>query len=123
MKIIYLDNAASTKIPDKVAKNVYEKMIKFYGNPSSAHSIGEAAKKEFEKAKASLASLINAKPWEIIITSGGTESNNLAIIGAARASGRKKIIISRIPTIIRIMYRKTPLTTPLLFISPCHKAN
>lgn len=96
-KEIYLDNAATTKVYEKVADEVLKAFREQYGNPSSTHSVGEGARGLMDKARLTLSKEINAKPWEIIFTSGGTESDNMAIIGAAKANpGKKKIIISSI---------------------------
>ncbi len=96
-KIIYLDNAATTKVHKKVAAEMHKYFLDFYGNPSSSHQLGEKAYEDIKKARTYLAKTINAKPWELIFTSGGTESNNLAIQGLAMAyPNKKKIIISPI---------------------------
>jgi cysteine desulfurase len=94
MKQIYLDNAATTKVDEKIAKIVDEFMLKNYGNASSLHSLGRKAKEEIEKAREKIAKSINASADEIIFTSGGTESNNLAIKGLAEANPEKKHIIT-----------------------------
>jgi cysteine desulfurase len=97
MKEIYLDNSATTKVDSKVVKVVKEVFTKNYGNPSSLHSLGEKSRKAIDKSRKNLSREIGAKPQEIIFTSGGTESNNLAIQGLAKAnSKKKKIIISSI---------------------------
>src|SRR3989344_4554389 len=96
-KIIYLDNAATTPVYPEVAKEMQRYMLEEYGNPSSIHSMGEGTQKALENAKKIIASEIGAKPWEIIFTSGGTESNNLALQGVAKSNhSKKKIIISKI---------------------------
>ena len=79
--MIYLDNAASTRVHDAVAAAMVPYLQGEYGNPSSLHRQGRAAKKAVEAARRKVASLINAEPSEIIITSGGTESNN-TVVGA-----------------------------------------
>ena len=96
-KIIYLDNAATTPVYPEVVRVMQKYMLTEFGNPSSIHSMGESAQKAIENAKKIIASEIGAKPWEIIFTSGGTESNNLAFQGVAKANtSKKKIIISAI---------------------------
>jgi cysteine desulfurase len=96
MKTVYLDNAATTAVSTKVVKAMIPYLTGEYGNPSSPHAFGERARKAIELAKTELAKEIGAKPWEIILTSGGTESNNLALFGIASRSQKKKIIISSI---------------------------
>lgn len=93
---IYLDNAATTKVDESVAKRVSEFFIKNYGNASSQHSIGREAKEEFEKARKEIAKFIGAETSEIIFTSGGTESNNLALKGLALANPDKKHIVTSV---------------------------
>ncbi|MEI6731348.1 MAG: cysteine desulfurase family protein [archaeon] len=94
-KIIYLDNAASSRVYPEVIREMSRVMSQDYGNPSSLHSMGEKAREEIDNARKVLAKEINAKPWEIIFTSGGTEAINLAFFGLA-SGGKKKIIISAI---------------------------
>jgi len=76
---VYLDNGGTTRVDDNIAKEVYRIMTVDYGNPSSVHSVGEEAKLIVEKARERVAERIKALPEEIMFTSGGTESNNLAI--------------------------------------------
>ena len=91
---IYLDNAATTKVSLGVVKKIQEYFIKDYGNPSSLHSIGINAKKELSKAREKIAKYIKVDASEIIFTSGGTESNNLALRGLAKANPEKKHIVT-----------------------------
>ena len=86
MNRVYLDHSATTPVRPEVAAAVVEYMTAKYGNPSSIHSFGREARTAVEKARYQVAGLIKAtKPEEIIFTGGGTESDNMAIIGAARA--------------------------------------
>lgn len=94
--MIYLDNAASTKIHDDVLESMLPYLKEQYGNPSSIHRYGRLSRKAIEKARKQIASLINAEPSEILITSGGTESNNTALRGIAMKNPSCKIITSLI---------------------------
>jgi cysteine desulfurase len=96
---IYLDyNATAPPLPEVVA-TVSRVMATTFGNASSVHTFGQQAKAELDTARASVARLIGAEPSEIVFTSGGTESDNLAIRGAAEAlepAGRRHIITTGI---------------------------
>lgn len=87
-KTIYLDHAATTYIDEEVKKEI-EKAQEIYGNPSSLHSEGIKAKELLEKTREKIAKILNAQTNEIIFTSGGTESDNLAILGFARKNKDK----------------------------------
>jgi cysteine desulfurase len=98
MKRIYLDHAATTPV-DKVVLEAMQPYFNIrYGNASSLHSYGMEAKEALEASRATVAKAVNASPEEIIFTSGGTESDNLALQGAAWANREKgkHIITSRI---------------------------
>lgn len=98
MRRIYLDHSATTPVRPEVAEIMLEYLTEKYGNPSSVHSFGRKAKEGLEKAHGQTASLINARSGEIIFTGGGTESDNMAIIGAANkyADKGKHIITSAV---------------------------
>ncbi|HWI48954.1 MAG TPA: cysteine desulfurase family protein, partial [Rummeliibacillus sp.] len=85
MKEIYLDHAATSPMHPAVIEKMAEVMGAVFGNPSSIHSIGRYARKYLDEARFVLASAIGAKDHEIILTSGGSEADNLAIIGTAHA--------------------------------------
>ncbi|MDY0342348.1 MAG: selenide, water dikinase SelD [Lentimicrobium sp.] len=85
MEQIYLDYNATTPIDAAVANEMRPYLEAIFGNPSSGHEFGLKARVAVEKARSRVAGLINAKPQEIVFTSGGTESNNMAIKGAAYA--------------------------------------
>ncbi len=94
----YLDNSATTAVCREAAEKTLEMMTVKYGNPSSLHNKGMEAEEETEKARDIIAKSLGVSPEEIFFTSGGTEANNTAIIGAARAAKRKgnKIVISAV---------------------------
>lgn len=92
---VYLDHAATTWVYDDVCRLMCTVMAKDYGNPSSLHMKGVEAEKYMKEAKAVFAGLLKTEPKEIYFTSGGTESNNTALIGGAMANARSgKHIIS-----------------------------
>ncbi len=99
MKFVYLDHAATTPVRPEVR----EAMLPFLGeecpgNPSSIHAAGRAARKALEDAREKIAGLLGTQPREIVFTSGGTESDNLAVLGAARAAAGlgKHVVMSAI---------------------------
>jgi len=94
--LIYLDNAASTAIHNDVLNDMMPYLKENYGNPSSIHKFGRLAEKAITNSRKRIAELINAKQNEILITSGGTESNNTALFGIAYTSKKKHIITSSI---------------------------
>lgn len=83
MRRVYLDHAAATPIDKKVAKKMKE-VMSLFANPSSFHMPGKEVRDLIEGSRINVANVINARPDEIIFTSGGTESDNMAILGAAR---------------------------------------
>ena len=95
-KQIYLDNASTTKVAENVVFAMNEFLKNDYGNPSSKHSLGKNSRKKIEEAREKISKFIGAKPSEIIFTSGGTESNNLAIKGLAKSNLEKKHIITSV---------------------------
>ncbi|MCX8147210.1 MAG: cysteine desulfurase [Candidatus Woesearchaeota archaeon] len=99
MKTIYLDNAATTKVDERVLKAMTPYLLDKYGNASSTHHKGREARMAVEESRETIAKSINAKPNEVIFTSGGTESNNLAIKGiafAGKKEGKNHIITTKI---------------------------
>lgn len=104
---VYLDNSATTKCYENVREIVGKIMCDDYGNPSSMHRKGVEAERYIKEAKESLAKLLKVQEKELYFTSGGTESDNLALIGCARANHRsgKHLITSSIehPAILNTM--------------------
>ncbi len=94
--MIYLDNNASTPVDPEVADAVHSVLRTTFGNPSSTHDAGSRAKTAVEKARAQVAYLTGSSPEEIFFTSGGTESNNLAILGLANARAKGHIITTSV---------------------------
>lgn len=95
---VYLDNSATTKATEGVKNKMIKMLCEDYGNPSSMHRMGVKAEQYMKEAAAIIASSMKVEPKEIIFTSGGTEANNLALIGTAMANRRRAnhIITSRI---------------------------
>ena len=97
-KVIYADNAATTSVSPAVLDAMLPFYKEFYGNPSSLYSIGNAAKQPMEEARATVAKCLGALPTEIFFTSGGSESDNWAIKGAAHKlmkQGKNHIITTK----------------------------
>lgn len=87
---VYLDNAATTPVDPRVLESMLSHLGSRRGNPSSLHAFGGSAREGLEEARDSVASLIGASPGEIVFTSGGTESDDLAVLGLARSAGPEK---------------------------------
>ena len=107
MKEVYLDNSATTRAYYSVGDLVRKVMCEDYGNPSSMHAKGVTAEHYIKEAKETLAKLMKVQDKEIFFTSGGTEGDNLALMGAARANRRRgnHLITSAIehPAVINTM--------------------
>lgn len=94
---VYFDNAASTKVSPSVIEVMKKTMEEDYANPSARHVMGVEAENYYKEAAQAVSKTLKVNPKEIVFTSGGTESNNMALIGAARAyqrSGRHIISTS-----------------------------
>ncbi len=98
MTAVYLDNSATTCVCREAADKAYAVMTEVYGNPSSLHSMGFRAEQEMTAARAAIGKLIGASPERLIFTSGGTEANNLAILGwaEAHAHGGRHIVTTAV---------------------------
>lgn len=94
--VIYFDNAATTQLDREVLESMLPYLIESYGNPSSTYSIGRSARMAIEGARRSVAQLLGVKPKTIYFTSGGSESNNNAIVAAVRDLGCTYMITSPI---------------------------
>ncbi|MDN9010826.1 cysteine desulfurase family protein [Brevibacillus laterosporus] len=86
---VYLDNAATTPVHPQVIAAMQPYFTEVYGNPSSIHGFGREARKALEKARETIADFLGADPSQIIFTSGGTEADNMALIGGALANEQK----------------------------------
>ncbi|MEK4126102.1 cysteine desulfurase family protein [Anoxybacillus sp. FSL W8-0382] len=89
MERIYLDHAATSPVHPQVVEAMVPYMTTYFGNPSSIHSFGRETRRALDEARETIAKTIGAKANEIIFTSGGTEADNLAIIGVAMANREK----------------------------------
>ena len=89
MKEIYLDNSATTRVLKEAADAAYSAMTENYGNPSSLHKKGIEAEEIMNAARKEIAAAMGVDPAGLYFTSGGTEANNLALIGGAEAPGKQ----------------------------------
>ena len=98
MTRIYLDHNATTPVAPPVADAMSRALRDVFGNPSSVHAYGQEAKTALDEARSAVARLIGAEPTEIVFTSGGSESNNLALRGVAEAAagGRRRFVAGAI---------------------------
>ncbi len=94
MRRVYLDNNATTCLDSEVLEHMLPYMRESYGNPSSIHWLGDEATAAMTLARKELASVLGCYPSELAFTSGGTEADNMAIIGGMKASGRKGRVIT-----------------------------
>ncbi len=90
--MIYLDYNATTPLCDEAREAMLPYLQRDFGNPSSVHAAGRVARAAIDDARDKIAGLIHAKPHEIIFTSGGTESCNLAVLGLARSGPSRHVI-------------------------------
>lgn len=94
MQRVYLDNAATTPLDPQVLEVMLPLMTDHFGNPSSIHSHGRTVKSTIEKARKSVAQLLNTSPAEIFFTSGGTEADNTALICSVESHGIQHVLSS-----------------------------
>lgn len=90
MSMLYLDNAATTPVRPEVLEAMMPYLTRWYGNPSSHHTVGEAAADALADARARVARVLGLRPGDVVFTSGGTEANNLAIKGIAIAAAQRR---------------------------------
>ncbi len=95
-RFVYADNAATTKVRPEVFAKMLPHFVEHYGNPSSLYSVGRESHVALEKARKTVAECLNCDPLEIVFTSGGSESDNMAIRGIAAKKGKGHIITSKI---------------------------
>lgn len=81
--MIYLDHNATTPVLSEVLEAMLPFLREQFGNPSSDHAVGRRARDAVERAREQVAAILSCQPVEVLFTSGGTESNNLAILGSA----------------------------------------
>lgn len=93
---IYLDHNATTPLDARVLEAVLPYLQGRFGNPSSSHRYGRAARRAVDTARAQVAALVNADPGQVVFTGGGSEANNLALKGVALASGGGRVAVSAV---------------------------
>lgn len=95
---VYLDNAATTPLDSRILQAMMPHFGALRGNPSSLHAAGASAREAVERAREEVAALISASPREIVFTSGGTEADNLALLGLARSAPpeRRHAVVSKV---------------------------
>lgn len=122
MRHYYFDYNATTPVAGEVLDAMLPYLRESYGNASSIHRFGQRARAGVEQARRQVASLLNSKPSEIVFTSGGTEADNLAILGTLSAAGpgHKHIITSSIehPAVLETCRRLEEEGVALTYLSP-----
>lgn len=118
----YLDNSATTSVNEEAAKVAFKIMTTEYGNPSSLHTMGYNASLILDDARDTVAKSIGAEGKEVIFTSGGTEANNLAVLGAVNAKKRQgnKIVTTAIehPSVLETMKKLENIGFEVVYIKP-----
>src|ERR671932_734508 len=97
MRRVYLDNSATTPVDPRVVEAMMPYLTGRFGNPSSVHFFGQEARAAVDRARREIASLISARPNEIVLLSGGTEANNLAVRGLCEAMEKRGWEVTRLP--------------------------
>lgn len=118
--MIYFDNSATTKISDKALEEMTDVYKNFWGNPSSVHTVGQRAKEILELKRYLVASAFNVSPDKIIFTSGGTESDNFALLGTALKHKKGHIISTQMehPAILNTLKLLEDLGYDITLIAP-----
>lgn len=118
--MIYFDNSATTKISDKVLEEMTDTYKNFWGNPSSIHTVGQRSKEILELNRYLVASTFNVSPEKIIFTSGGTESDNFALLGTALKHKKGHIISTQMehPAILNTLKLLENLGYDITLIAP-----
>lgn len=101
---VYADYAATTPVKPEVIEEMMTIYKSHFGNPSSIHSIGRDARRYLDESRRTVAKLLNAKPSEVIFTSGATESNNTAIKGLVYANEHLEITLLQLKLSIILSY-------------------
>ncbi len=105
VELVYLDYNATTPVDQRVAEMMRPYLTGFFGNPSSLHRAGREARAAVERARTQVAAALGAEPGEIVFTSGGSESDNLAIRGVVAAAGGGHVITSAVehPAVLEVI--------------------
>lgn len=122
MKEVYLDNSATTKVCDTAVKEAVTTMVQNYGNPSSGHALGIRAENVLDESRKVVSKVIGCEPKELFFTSGGTESNNIAIFGSAehRRKLGNKIVTTAIEhsSVLRVMEQLENQGFEVVYLKP-----
>ncbi|MBP5303861.1 MAG: cysteine desulfurase [Clostridia bacterium] len=122
MSLHYLDNSATTPVSAPVAQKALDLMTSRFGNPSSLHTLGFDAEQEMQNARKTIAGFLSVDPETITFTSGGTEANNLALLGAAESQKRrgKHILTTQIehPSVLNTCKQLEKLGFSVQYLAP-----
>lgn len=118
--MIYLDNSATTRVAPEVCEAICEAMKNAWGNASSTHGAGRVAGKELKNARKTVASYLGCNEEEIYFTSGGTESDNIAILGAANIKKGSRVVTTAIehPAVLEVMKHLEDVGFEVIRIAP-----
>ena len=124
MREIYLDNSSTTKPCPEAVEKTAEALTACWGNPSSLHTLGFAAEKLLAHARSAVARSLGCRPAEIYFTSGGTEANNIALLGAAHSRARrgKRIVTTAMehPSVLNTMKALEKEGFEVVYLQPDH---